>query len=73
MYDCWEKYEGEFSNNVKNGEGTLYLLNGDKFKGMFLNDQVNGKGVYTKSNGEVIHGTWKENKLQFNYYLKENI
>ena len=73
MYDCWKKYEGEFSNNLKNGEGILYLLNGDKFEGMFNNDQINGKGVFTKSNGEVIHGEWKQNKLQYNYCSKENI
>lgn len=31
----WEKYEGEFNMDLKEGFGVLYLSNGEKYAGNF--------------------------------------
>ena len=47
----WTKYVGLFHEDNKEGQGTLFLSNGDKFEGNFLQDLVSGPGKYIKSNG----------------------
>jgi hypothetical protein len=38
--DYWVKYVGEFKNDNKHGNGTLFLSNDEKFEGEFRNDEV---------------------------------
>lgn len=59
----WLKFEGNFSNHLKNGPGTLYLANGEYLQAEWLNDKVNGFGIYYGLNGEQIEGEWRDNKL----------
>jgi hypothetical protein len=61
--DYWIKYEGQFSEDSKNGEGKLYLSNGEIFEGRFKDDMVWGEGVLNKRDGSRVKGLWRENKL----------
>ena len=57
------RYEGNFENDNKSGEGRLFLSNGEEFKGHFDNDFINGRGVFTTKDGEEISGIWEDNVL----------
>ena len=59
--DHWEKYEGEFKEDLKEGSGTLYLANGEKFIGEFKQDMVCGSGIFYKMSGEAVTGIWVNN------------
>ena len=39
-------YEGDFKNDVKNGEGCYEWLFGQKYVGNFTNGQIQGKGKF---------------------------
>ena len=54
-------YEGDFSNNLFNGEGRYLLKDGDKYIGGFLNNLRHGKGKYTFSDGSYYIGDWYNN------------
>ncbi|CAK73287.1 unnamed protein product (macronuclear) [Paramecium tetraurelia] len=62
--DYWTRYIGQFNQDNKEGQGTLYLSNGDRFEGNFLQDLINGPGRYIKKNGQIISAKWWRNKLQ---------
>ncbi len=48
------KYEGEYVNDVKNGNGTYIYPNGDKYVGQWKDGKKNGRGVYKyKGDGGV--------------------
>ena len=57
--DYWIKYEGAFSEDSKNGEGKLYLSNGEIFEGHFREDMVWGDGVLNRRDGTKIKGSWR--------------
>lgn len=61
--EYWEKYQGEFKDDNKEGYGTLHLSNGEKFAGVFKRDFVNGTGTFYKLDGTTIQGTWVNNKF----------
>ncbi|CAD8171065.1 unnamed protein product [Paramecium octaurelia] len=61
--DFWTKYEGEFNDDNKEGQGTLYLSNGEKFCGQFLKDYINGFGLFHTKNQKIVEGRWVNNKL----------
>lgn len=62
--DGWQRYEGEFKMDKKDGFGTLYFVNGDKFSGCFREDMVEGYGTFTSRKGEIVAGIWKNNILK---------
>ncbi|CAK61526.1 unnamed protein product (macronuclear) [Paramecium tetraurelia] len=62
---AWTKYVGQFYDDNKNGQGTLYLLNGDRFEGSFQDDQAQGQGRYISIGGKVIQGFWN-----FNHFVQ---
>ncbi|CAD8149752.1 unnamed protein product [Paramecium pentaurelia] len=62
--EYWTKYVGQFYDDNKEGQGILYLSNGDKFDGTFIQDLISGLGRYIKVNGQIIQGRWWRNKLQ---------
>jgi hypothetical protein len=43
---------------MKDGQGTLYLSNGETFRGQFESDQPNGEGIFKNVRGELINGFW---------------
>ena len=56
-------YEGEFSNNLRNGYGIFTFVNGDKYDGNWCSDLKHGSGVFFFKNGDSIRGTWANDKL----------
>lgn len=56
------KYEGEFLNDLKHGQGIEYFSNGDIYKGNYFNDNINGKGIEYYNNGNIYKGDFKDNK-----------
>jgi hypothetical protein len=61
-----DKYEGDWEDGMKNGEGTLSYANGGRYKGEWVNDLRNGYGVNTWPNGDRYEGDWKDNKKHGN-------
>ena len=53
---------------MKEGEGILYISNGEKFVGEFHNDVISGKGAFTTLTGDRIHGEWKDNLLSKRFW-----
>lgn len=39
-----DKYDGEWSNNMKNGHGVMTYLNGEKYDGAWKDDKREGNG-----------------------------
>ena len=58
------KYEGDFLNGKKEGEGIIYYNNGDKYDGEWVNDNAEGKGIYYQKNGDIYVGEWKNDKRE---------
>jgi hypothetical protein len=50
------KYEGDFNDGLKQGEGTYVWENGDRYQGHFSADRPDGKGRYQFSNGDTYEG-----------------
>ena len=59
-------YEGELSNNKREGNGLLKLKNGTIYEGCFKNNKHNGYGKLTQLDGEIFAGEWKEGKIDGN-------
>jgi hypothetical protein len=53
------KYEGEFNEGLKQGEGTYVWENGDRYQGHFANDRPDGRGKYQFANGDSYEGEVK--------------
>ena len=50
------KYQGEFKDGLKHGNGAYTWGNGDHYEGEFAEDRPNGKGKYQFANGDVYEG-----------------
>ena len=50
------KYEGDFSEGLKQGEGTYTWENGDRYTGHFSADRPDGHGRYQFGNGDTYEG-----------------
>lgn len=55
-----QKYEGEFSNGLPQGTGTMTWLNGDKYAGEWKNGQKHGKGKHTYADGRNYQGAYED-------------
>jgi len=53
------KYNGEFVNDKKHGEGTFEWENGDKYTGGWKDGKMNGEGKI-KINGKTTKGYWSD-------------
>lgn len=56
-------YEGNFKDDMKEGEGKFVLESGNFYIGEFHRDQINGKGCYKWSETKLYDGEWKDNTL----------
>ena len=63
MLSFWVKYEGQFYDDNKEGQGTMFLSNGERFVGAFSKDFIEGAGLFYCKNGRVVDGKWQSNKL----------
>jgi hypothetical protein len=50
------KYEGEWAEGLKQGDGTYVWENGDRYQGHFSADRPDGKGKYQFANGDSYEG-----------------
>ncbi|EGR33489.1 phosphatidylinositol-4-phosphate 5-kinase, putative [Ichthyophthirius multifiliis] len=58
-----ERYEGEWVNGEKQGQGTYFYSNGGKYQGQWLKNQKHGKGAYYYPSGSVYEGDWQDDKV----------
>lgn len=54
------KYEGEWNDGLKQGQGVYVWENGDRYEGSFAGDRPDGKGKYTFANGDAYDGEVKQ-------------
>lgn len=66
-------YIGEFSKGMSQGNGELFLPNGEYFKGEFENNKCNGYGEYHFKNNKVFKGYFINNQIteKGNYYYED--
>ena len=56
-----DKYEGEYKDDKKDGEGVFIWENGNMYKGSFCNDQKHGYGEMRWNDGSFFKGNWENN------------
>ena len=55
-------FYGTFENNMKQGQGQIYLENGDFYTGTFVNDNRDGSGILYDDEGKIkLSGIWRAN------------
>ena len=52
-----------FVNNLREGLGFTYDMEGNKYKGEHKNAQREGKGVFKTCEGKIYEGGWASNKM----------
>ena len=57
-YNNGDIYNGNWSQNKKQGKGEMIYKNGDKYKGNWKNDVKHGEGIMKYSNGQIYDGIW---------------
>ena len=57
------RYEGEWRDNLRHGNGILYGLDGRRYRGEWERHRQHGKGVLTLPNGAVTKGVWVQGAL----------
>ena len=59
------RYEGDYENDVKNGQGKYFYPNGDVYEGGWKDGLKHGVGVYKyKADGGVYEGQWEKGLKQ---------
>lgn len=61
--DDYEEYEGQWTNNQKNGIGEIIYVDQSSYKGEFLNGKRNGIGEYKWSDNSYYRGEFKNNNM----------
>ena len=56
-------YEGEYKNNIRNGNGTFYYPGGLKYIGEFENGIREGKGIFYCDEGSYWNGHFNKNEM----------
>lgn len=73
----YEKYEGQFKNGVRHGEGKYYFLNKSWYEGSFINGVKEGKGKEFYPDGKLMNiGNYSKCKRHgeaIHYYENGNI
>lgn len=77
IVDSYIIYDGDFSNDTKNGNGKYLFLDsqnfGNVYIGDFLNNSIQGKGTMKYQNGDVYNGEWIKGKRQgYGEFKKKN-
>ena len=58
--DTFERYDGEFIDGMRSGEGVFRWKNGHIYTGSYANNMRNGFGTFDQGNGTVQTGQWKD-------------
>ena len=53
-------YDGNFKNDLKEGNGTLNTAHYDIYTGQFIGDFPEGRGTYKYINGRTLDGFWQK-------------
>ena len=77
IFPSGDKYEGEWRDGKRNGQGTFYSLadnqnKGDKYEGNYKDGLRHGQGTYIFANGSKFVGEWIDGKYNGQgtfYYL----
>lgn len=56
-------YQGNFSNDLMNGEGLLTIPGKGSYEGNFVNSKKSGKGTYKFANGDTYTGSWDNDAM----------
>eukprot|EP01083_Nonionella_stella_P028167 77573_1 len=54
------KFEGEYKDDERNGDGKKIWSNGNTFVGTLVGGKMHGHGIYTKPNGYKFEGEYKD-------------
>jgi len=57
-YSGGKRYEGEYKDNKKHGQGVLIYPSGSKYVGKFKDDEFHGQGTFIWSDGRKYEGEW---------------
>jgi hypothetical protein len=60
--DTGDKYEGNWVEGKRKGQGMLTYVNGDVFSGMWQDDVKQGEGTYEFADGRVLSGSWNNDR-----------
>ena len=63
IYPDGSKYEGEWQNNKRHGQGILTRPDGMRYEGEWADGKPHGKGTLTSPNGKIRRGFWENGKL----------
>lgn len=58
-----DKFNGYWTNGIRNDYGRYDWKNGDWYLGDFKNDSISGSGSFHFAGGEVVNGKWQGYKL----------
>ncbi len=61
-YPDGSKYEGEFKDGKRHGQGIWIRPDGAKYKGEWVDDKPCGQGILIFTDGKKYEGGWKEGK-----------
>jgi hypothetical protein len=63
IYESGNTYQGDYSNNTRNGKGIYTWPDGQKYEGEFLNGNSHGFGKQVWPNGQWEEGTWENDEF----------
>ena len=59
-----EYYEGDWKNDLREGEGLFHWPNGQEFRGGYLNDLKEGPGsIFWASNGQRLEANFSKGEI----------
>lgn len=61
-YQNGSRYEGEFRENARHGNGKYTLPNGSVYDGEWREDVMSGRGTFKWPDGSIYVGSWKDGK-----------
>ena len=58
-----EKYEGNWRDDLRHGQGKKFYSNGDVYEGAWIYGRREGRGVLKFANGKRKYGNWYQNEF----------
>ena len=62
-YPDGDKYDGEWKDDKKHGQGTYTFADGAKYVGEWKDDKYHGKGTFSFADGRKDVGEWENDEL----------